>query len=215
MHEKKDVVSKETLNNGVVYIKDVLTPSHVEEIKKALRTKDEFFPILYIQDLKNGKNFELINSIHDLLDDNSENMGCIISGENHFSAILLMSSEHIKYRSATFDTVFVYDMDDYINKNSKSDDIYFAENLNIYFGAGNPFNSDTINAIYSEGDEFCVHSAYTFGVIDNILYMKNEDFNDESERYDFIEEIKFETKLYIERMENIREYFLHAILKLY
>lgn len=215
MQENKEHVSKETTNNGVVYIKDVLTPSHFEEIKKALKTKDDFFPILYIQDLKNGKDFELIKSIHDLLDDHNENIGCIISGENHFSAMLLMSSEHIKYRSATFDTVFAYDMEDYIKTNSESDDTYFAENLKIYFGAGNPFNADTITAVYDEGDEFCVYKAYVFGIIDNIMIFKSEDLEVEKLRNDVIEDVIFDTELYIDRMDNIKDYLFGPILKLY
>ncbi|MFZ4589429.1 MAG: hypothetical protein ACOYN6_00395 [Ignavibacteria bacterium] len=215
MKEKKQNSSKETLNDGIVNIKDALTPQHVEEIKNALKSKDVQFPILYIQDLKNGKDFELIRGLHDYLEENDLNIGCIISGENHFSAILLLSSEHIKYRSAAIDTVFVYDMEDYIKTNSESDDTYFAENLNSYFGAGNPFNADTITAVYDEGDEFCVYKAYVFGIIDNIMIFKSEDLEDEKCRNDVIDDVIFDTELYIDRMDNIKDYLFGSILKLY
>jgi len=215
MKEKKQSNPKETINNGIVNIKNELKPFHLTELKQAIKSKGNILPILYIQDLKNGKDFEIIKGLHNYLDDNNLNIGCIISGENHFSAMLLMSSEHIKYRSATFDTVFAYDMEDYIKTNSESDDTYFAENLKIYFGAGNPFNADTITAVYDEGDEFCVYKAYVFGIIDNIMIFKSEDLEVEKLRNDVIEDVIFDTELYIDRMDNIKDYLFGPILKLY
>ena len=41
MAKKKQSKSKETISEGVVYIKDELKPSHLKELKQAIKSKDK------------------------------------------------------------------------------------------------------------------------------------------------------------------------------
>ncbi|MCX6159073.1 MAG: hypothetical protein NTY74_13920 [Ignavibacteriae bacterium] len=213
--EKKEGVTKETLKYAVIPIKDEFKESHMVEIIGEYKADHRTFMILLLEDLKNSKNFELIRMLHDFLDVNDINVGCIISGENHFSAILMLSSVRIKYRSATYDTQFVYDKDDYIKKNFESDDTYFTGKLNRHFGSGNLFNADAILAAYKEGDDISAFKAYVLGIIDNIITFSKEDFEDETYRIDIIKDVISVTRLYIERMKNIKDYLFGLIQKLY
>ena len=207
--------SKKLLMNGIIHVKNELKPSHLKDLKEVVKTKSDVLPILLIENLINGSDYKLILSIYTYLEENNINVGCIISGENHFSAILLLSSANFKYRSASFDSEFVFDPDDYSNKNSKPKDTHFSNNLSSFFKSGNPFNAETIMAVFNEGDELCVYDAYRFGLIDNIMPVSNEDISNEKEIYDIIEMVRFDADLYIDRMNNIKEYFFNAIDKLF
>jgi hypothetical protein len=199
-----------------IHIKNEIRNEHFELLKKIVKSNAEELPVIILDNIVNGKDFQVINNIHEYLRKNEINLGCIIFGSNEFSALLLLSSEYIKYRSATLGTTFVNNYNDYLSKNSTGEDTSSLQNeiLNIIY-TENPFNSNSIFEIFKTNEDFCVHFAYRFGFVDNLLLIKNEILTDEKIFLSLVDEMRDNTLLYIDRMENIKAYFFEKISKLY
>jgi len=207
---------KKNNNKNIVHIKDEIKPVHFEQLKKIIKSKTQEIPVLIIENLKNGKNHQVIRDIHNYLMENGIDIGCIIFGKNEFSAIVLLSSEYIKFRSATYDAMFVQNIADYIEKNStKKTKANLAIEIFNIMNTENPFNGRFILSAYHEKEEFCVHDAYKLGLVDNIMIIDNDSLTDENELHETVEMLKPGILLYIDRMISIKEYLIEIIAKLY
>jgi hypothetical protein len=209
-----------TENTTIIYIKNKIQNEHFEYIEKITETNIgdstiSDLPVIILDNIKNSEDFKIIQNIHNLLMKSEINFTCLILGENEFSALLLISSEYIRYKSATTDSKFISNIDDYLLKNSLNNDISsLRSEINDILTSKNYFNVDCIFEILEKGDIIPVHFAYVYGFVDYLLLFGNKHLEDKNELNNLALLIGYQASLYVKRMENINNYFYMTIRKL-